>query len=281
MEKATIYCIKTGETIHYVGKTISVPNAEGEMCKSSCHYQYVNPNIGEIFRDSSASIVPIAVVDHDEWYDKKLSEVVAQHKDKHPLRNAQWMLDGKRGQWEGTGGYWQGKVKDQHTINRMSESKFKPVLQYDKDGKFVKEWESKKAVSIAVFNDYRVKGGGGRTKLYGILNARNPKRHFIEGSYWYAKADFKTVPAHLDIEAMYQEFRKTYKRNYTHHSQYTILYYVRGKLKKTFDNAFLAAKHFGICADSVRKICNGRPTTLGLEFKYGEKKLQPIRNYGK
>jgi hypothetical protein len=30
--------------------------------------------------------------------------------------------------------YWKGKKRDTHTINRLSESKFKKVVQYDSKG---------------------------------------------------------------------------------------------------------------------------------------------------
>jgi hypothetical protein len=46
---------------------------------------------------------------NEDWYDKKLKTVVQKHKENHPLLNAQWMLDGKRGRFEGTLGWWYGK----------------------------------------------------------------------------------------------------------------------------------------------------------------------------
>jgi len=278
MEKATIYCIKTGETIHYIGKTISETNAEGGINRSNLQYSYHNPNIREVFMGDSVSVVPIKQVPITEWYDKKLLEVVEKHKDSHPLLNAQWMLDGKRGYWEGTGGFWEGKTRDAHTLKRLSESKHRKVLQYDLDGNLVKIWDSRKEPATQVFKDYRVVKGSAASTLYGLLTNANPKNRLRLGSYWFSEADFDRIPTKISIPIMYFKYRnnKPKQKGHTHHKQFTVEYYVDGKLNLTFDNAEHAAHVLGVDQTYVRRICKGTRKPNKYDLRYGPKKLQPI-----
>jgi len=205
-----------------------------------------------------------------------------QKKD-HPFKNAQWMLDGKRSYWEGTGGFWEGKTRDSHTLQRLSESKYKRVLQYDLNGKFVREWESRKEVATEVFGDYKVVKGGGNTKLYHLLSNKNPKKRLKYGSYWFSREEFNKIPMRICIPIMHYKYKNSLPPpNKTHHSQYTIEYYIKGKLKKTFDNAKHAGHVLGISFDFVRQICNGRRSRKKFDLRYGPKKLQLINmDYGK
>ena len=276
-EQATIYCIKTGETIHYIGKTIST-NAEGQVNRSDLKYPYNNPGIREIFMGESVSVVPIKFVPINEWYDEKLHEVVEKHKDDHPLLNAQWMLDGKRGYWEGTGGFWEGKTRDANTLKRLSESKHKKVLQYDLDGNLLKTWDSRKEPAIEVFKDYRVVNGSAASTLYGLLTNANPKNRLRLGSYWFSEADFGRIPKKISIPIMYYTYRKNKpkQKGHTHHSQFTVEYYVDNKLNLAFDNVFHAAHVLGICDTHVRKICRGTRNCKEYDLRYGPKKSQPV-----
>lgn len=277
-KKAVIYGVRSGETYHYIGKTVQV-NMNGEVPNSSVGRQYMNPELRQIFVENEVQIDRLGVCAENVWYDEKLKEVVAKHQEDHALLNAQWMLDGKRGLWEGTGGWWQGKTKDRHTIDRMSESKFRPVLEYDINGNFVRQWESKKAVSQAVFDDYKVINGGGRTKLYGVLSNKNPKLHLRHGSYWFNRSDFKRIPKTLDIEAMYAKYLKEHpKKVATHHMQYSVEHYVNGKLKKVYPNVVVASKRLGVHRTTISRICCGKKEIKNpcIDVRYGEKTLQPV-----
>jgi len=285
-EQATIYCIKTGETIHYIGKTVSETNAEGGINRSNLQYPYNNPGIREVFMgNDSVSVVPIKNVPMSDWYDEKLLEVVEEHKNNHPLLNAQWMLDGKRGYWEGTGGFWIGKTRDPHTLKRLSESKNKQILQFDANGNHVKTWDSGREAALEVFGDYRVVKGAGKTSLYSVLRSQNPKTRFKHGSYWFWASEFKTVPKKIFVKIMYWQYRKNQLRKQsvrTHHSLYTIEHYVRGKVPRTFDNAKHAAHVLGVHHSFVRQVCNGRKKSKNYDLRYGPKKLQLIHlDYGK
>lgn len=282
MNQVAIYCIKTGETIHYIGKA-TCSNPEGQVNRSDLQYPYRNPGIREVFMGESVSVVPIKFVPMNEWYDEKLQEVVDKHKDNHPLQNAQWMLDGKRGYWEGTGGFWEGKTRDPYTLKKLSESKYKGVLEYDLQGNLIKEWNSRKEVATEVFKDYKVVNGSAASLLYSILTSPNPKTRLRHGSYWFSRDEFNVVPTKLSIPIMTWKYKrnKPKQRGHDYHKQFTVEYYVKEKLYLCFDNAAHAGHVLGMTKDSVRKICNGINKGKYFDLRYGPKKRQLLnQRYG-
>lgn len=209
-KKAVIYGIKIDDDIHYIGKRINALNKKGNINKSQATYQYNNSKIRDIFTSNpDVNVVPLKVVNEDEWYDEKLQEVLDKHKDKHPLLNAQWMLEGKRG-------FWEGKERDAHTLQRLSESKFKRVVQYDSEGNLVKVWKSGKDAAIHVFKDYVVINGGGDTKLYTVLGATTLKGRCKLNSYWFKEQElikfFGLLPKKLNLAILYAEECKRRKK---------------------------------------------------------------------
>ena len=283
-EQATIYCIKTGETIHYIGKTLSETNTEGGINRSDLKYPYHNASIREVFmNDNGVSVEPIKFVPISEWYDEKLLEVVEKHKQNHPLLNAQWMLDGKRGYWEGTGGFWEGKTRDAHTLKRLSESKYRGVVQYDLNGNLVKIWESRKEAATEVFGDYRVVNGSAASSLYSLVTNANPKNRLKHGSYWFSRDEFNVVPTRISIPIMYWKYKKNKKpqTGHTHHKQFTVEYYIDSKHQLTFNNVKHAGHVLWIHYSFVRKICTGTRGSSKYDLRYGPKKLQQINmSYG-
>lgn len=283
-EQATIYCIKTGETIHYIGKTVSETNADGGINRSDLQYPYNNPGIRKVFMgNDSVSVVPIKFVPITEWYDEKLLEVVETHKQEHPLLNAQWMLDGKRGYWEGTGGWWEGKTRDPHTLQCLSESKHKKVLQYDLNGNLVKIWESRKEAATQVFGDYRVVNGSAASSLYSLVTNANPKKRLKHNSYWFSRDEFEVVPTKISIPIMYWKYKNNLtQKKRTHHNQFTVEYYINNELNLVFDNVKHAGHVLGVHHSHIRKICTGTRGSGKFDVRYGPKKLQPINiDYGK
>jgi len=282
MEKqATIFCVKTdNDVIHYIGKTISEVNIKGNINNSHVTRQYTNPVIRQVFANNEVSVVPLLTVEHKKWYDEKLKEIVEKYGENQPLLNAQWMLDGKRGFWEGTGGYWEGKTKDAHTIKRLTESKYKELLQYDTEGNLVKIWGSIKEIAIVVFKDYKLVNGSACSSLYSLLKNSNPKFRFKYGSYWFKRNEFEDIPDKLDIKKMCGEYKRKVvsNPNKKYSKQYTIKYYINGKLKKTFKNAWDAAEYFKLHPDVVRRICKRtRIYNPKYDLRYGEKKRQRLR----
>lgn len=284
-KNAVIFGIKTKDTIHYIGKKTNDFNVDGTINKSDISYAYRNKKIRNVFLKENVELVPLKTVPQDEWYDEKLKEVVDKHKDNHPLLNAQWMLEGKRGVWEGTQGYWIGKKRDANTLKRLSESKYINVVEYDKNGKFKKLWNGAKEIGLQVFKDYKVVNGSGESKIYDILNAKLIRNRYAFDSYWFRLHElmdkFNNIPDYINIQALIEEekkhrseIRKSYVRK--HISRYTIeLYNCYGEMVRTFQNSDEAAFELKISRATVIKLCNG---ILKCDYvlKYGKKISQEI-----
>lgn len=290
-QKATIYGVRTGDTYHYIGKTSEDVKADGKLNNSDAQRQYHNSDIREIFiNNENVEVIPLKTCAQQDWYDEKLDEVVDKYKDEHPLLNAQWMLDGKRGFWEGTQGYWQGKERDAHTLQRLSESKFKKVVQYDKQGNLVKVWESGKEVAEKVFGDYRVVNGAGETSLYDVLNARTLKGRLRYNSYWFWEnklvQHFGVIPNKLNVESIRARERKIISermkivnanRVQAGQRKYTVIHYNNdGSIKARYDNTQHAAFKLKISVKNVRRLCKGTLVNHNYNLKYGEKIVQQI-----
>lgn len=260
---------------------------------SNISYHYVNPVLHDICESNEINVVVLKDVQKSEWYNEKLAEIVSKYKDKHPLVNAQWMLEGKRGYWEGTGGYWQGKKKDKHTIDRLSESKHKKVLQYDLNGNLVKIWDSCKAVGINVFKDYAVINGSACSCIYQILGNLIFNR-CAKNSHWYQydeiKSYFETesIPNHVDIEKLNSDARlkrrselrryreakipKTYCRTYS-----VLEYNENNELVNEYLDIYDAAIKYNTSGGYIRLICRGeRKLNNGYHLVYGKKTEKPI-----
>lgn len=284
-KKAVIYGVKSGDTYHYIGKTIQV-NSNNELCNSNVTRQYTRSDIRKVFVENKISIEKLMVIDEDQWYDKKLHEVVRIYGEKHPLLNVQWMLDGKRGYWEDTGGYWKGKTRDPNTIQKLSESKFKKLYQYSEAGVLVKVWESRKEAAIKVFNDYRVVDGGGKTVLYHILKAKTMKGRFRLGFFWFSEETlmeiFKKIPKKLNLATIYSAEKRRRsanrkKQEIVYYTRHTVIQYDENQNEiQRFDNTTQCAYELKISVRTVRKICSGKLINNNYVLVFGEKTRQHL-----
>jgi len=280
----TIYGIQKDDKFHYIGKTSRKKrkkDPDAELTISDASYQYTNQDVRNVIVDSSdIKIITIKEVSADEWYDKKLQEVVQKHKDNHPLLNSQWMKDGKRG-------YWQDKKRDKHTLYRLSESKFKKVVQYDEQGNLVKIWDSGKEIAIKVFCDYKVVKGSAESRIYDIT-AKPLYRRLANNSYWFKTDEllltFGGIPAKIDIKLFHEEQLKAKKarRKLAKRPEFTTTYTIDvfdclDNHLMSFDDAHAAALRFKVSSDHVRRICRGlKDLNNGLVLKYGKKTLKPV-----
>lgn len=278
---AKIYAYKYDDKVIYVGKTIKT-NEEGVIIKPQLHLPYYNPKFKMIVKDYNK--VTIEILDEapiDKWFEPKFQKIVEKHNKGDKLLNAQHLLDGKRGYWEGTGGYWIGKKRDQNTIDRMIESKFKSLLQYDVDGNFVKEWKSIKQAAIEVFNDYELINGSAKSSLYYILGSKNIKKRFRHNSYWIKKSEFKTtkIPIKISIDKILesQKIDRKYKNRTKKQIERAIqilskpIYQidVNGKVIKQFKSAKIAGEQLGICSSAIGLCCRyERGSTSGYRFMF-------------
>jgi len=286
-KKAVIYGVRSGETYHYIGKTVQV-NMDGNVTNSKVVRQYSNPEIREVFENNVVEIDKLGTCGEDEWYDEKLQEVVSKHGEQHPLLNADWMLQGKRGIWQDTGGWWQGKTRDAHTIQRLSESKFKKVLQYDADGNLIKIWEGGKQAAEQIFGDYRVVKFSGKTELYKALKSHTLKGRFRRGYYWfryqYVQDVFGMIPEVINLDFLHEKELARRKASYgnrahnqTHNMRYEVLQYNQsGEVIRKFDNTSHAAFELKITLADVQKFCRGTRENSNYILKYGKKTLQEL-----
>ncbi len=277
--EVTIYGIKTGESFRYIGKLGKI--AKNNLFNNSdVHYQYTNDRIRELFT-SGTNVVPIKIVTSEEWYYEKLREIVEKHGKNHPLVNAQWMLDGKRG-------YWEGKERDKFTLSRLSESKFKKVYQYDPKGYLFKIWRSGKAAATMIFKDYQVVKGAGTTELYNILGRTILKNKFSHGYYWFWEEDLKKmyapnpIPRHIylygiDLE---QHKKRSIIRKHTvveNMQKYCVHHLdTEGHVFYTYKNTNQAAFMLKTTVHIIQKLCRGTIKNNYYILKYGKKSLQPV-----
>ena len=305
-KKAIIFGIKKGKEYYYIGKTNTdkaTVYENGMLNRSCCSRQYFKGNLREFFQKNennhnnhnnnnhnnndhnktSINIELLKYVPNEQWYNKKLKEVIEKHKQNHPLLNAQWMLEGKRG-------YWQDKKRDSFTLQRLSKSKYKRIVQYDPDGNLIKVWDSGKEIAIKVFKDYHVGKGGSKTSLYSLLRNQTIQGRFRYLSYWFKEKElleiFDSLPNKLYIDLIKKKEKKTKlmkkKCNpsiQTKKWRYTIIHYNPDKtIKKIYNNVIEAAYELKLSVGTVAKICRGAIKKKHKDYilEYGKKTLQPI-----
>jgi hypothetical protein len=285
--KAIIYGVKSSKGFHYIGKTVTKPLNTGELRNSDVHRQYASQDIRNVFIvNDDIKVLTLKIVDVEDWYDEKLEEVQQKYKNDNPLLNAKWMLEGKRGYWSDTRGFWEGKSRDVFTLHRLSESKFKKVCQYDRQGKLVKIWSSGKEVGVKVFGDYKVINGAGTTALYDAWSSKTLSGKFKLNSLWYRESELQKtygcVPQQLDLMAIYKAEQQRKDESHRiamltkHKNGMQMRLSVRqcdenGKTIKTFMSTEEAAYRLKMSVDAVRKICSGKHWCKEFKLQYGEK----------
>jgi hypothetical protein len=119
------------------------------------------------------------------------------------------MKDGKRS-------YWEGKKKDEHTLNRLSESKFKKVYAYDANGDLTNIYLSIKEAAITIFKDYRVVNGSGCSKIYSVLCKCILKNRFKHNHYWFKEKElldiFNGIPLKLNFDGFNDKTSTIHKK---------------------------------------------------------------------
>jgi len=281
MNVPIIYGVKTGDVFHYIGKMANV-RKDAKLKNSNVMRQYTCPNIRSIFlNNQNVDVVQIKATKNALWYDEKLSEVLLKHNEKHPLLNAEWMLEGKRG-------YWEGKERDRHTLQRLSESKHRKVIEYDANGNYVKTWNSIKEIAVEIFKDYRLINGSANSKIYGILNYSYKKisNRFRNNSYWFKEKElienFNCIPIRLKINVIKENEiknhhieRKTVNRTTT--SKYSVvLYNEDNTIKTTYNNIDEAGRALKLSRRTIMRSCNGTTKNPKHLIKYGLKISQAI-----
>jgi hypothetical protein len=276
-----IYGLKKNNSFFYIGKNESSSIRNKFLNKGYCFQ--TNEKIKKNFAlNGEVEVVVLKKLPNGkskEWYDQKLKEVVDKHKENHPLVNAEWMKKGYRG-------YWQTKKRDANTIKKLSESKYKKIYQYNRNGKLIKIWNGGKEAAIRVFRDYRVVNGGGKSHLYGVIKNKFLKNRLYNNSYWFRESDlidyFNTIPLKINIKSIIEKeekeiklSRKPRKTGLKH--EYTTVYSIRhsddkGNLIQVFDSIHDCMDVLKISRSTVRAYCCGKQKKRKYNLTYGVKK---------
>jgi hypothetical protein len=290
-KKAVIYGVKTGGKYHYIGKTNTDKSSiddKGGMCKSDCSRQYTSSEVRKLFlKNKEIDVVLLKTVPSEEWYDEKLDEVVEKYQEHHPLLNAVWMIEGKHG-------YWEDRKRDGHTLQRLSESKYKRIVEYDAFGNKVKTWNSGKEVAIKIFGDYEVvENSGSKSRLYRTIRSRTINGRFKHGSYWFREGEllnhFNLVPKKLHLAILRAEERRIRTERtrklreegilpgQSKQMRYPVVRYnPDGTVMKTYTNTSEAAYELKTSVSTIQRLCRGVVSNGNYILEYGVKTLQSL-----
>lgn len=272
---AKIYAYKNKGKIIYIGKTININNS-GTFTLSTPRISYFNSELGKrVINNVNASVEVLEEVEVDNWFDPKLKKIVEKHKEGAKLLNAQHFLEGKRG-------YWEGKKRDNNTIQKLGESKYKRIIQYDKNGNLVKVWNSGKEIGVEVFKDYKLSNGGGDSVIYDITKRVIFKNRFVKNSYWIKEEELRTtvIPKKINIQkildeqakARFEKRSKLYRDNpqYIFRNNKPIVRIIKGNRNgKIFDSILDAAKYYRICPTVIGKLCRyERKSSYDGKFRF-------------
>ena len=280
-----IFGLQVDDDLIYIGKT-HVGNTNGDLVKSNLQTCYANKKVNKLMvGNKDVNVIELKNSTVKNWYKDRNHEAHFKFiNGEIKLLNDTWVLEGKRC-------YWDGKVKDRHTIDRMSESKHIKIVQYDINGNIIKIWSSGKEIGIKLIKDYKVTNGSGKTKIYLIVCRKTISKRFYLGSYWFKeselKKNFDSIPKKINIPAIikYQKVENKKNRKYVP-ANFTSIYSIdrlspRGKIMNSYPSAEIVAEKFNCSAGSLRRACKNGDKYAGHYWKYGDKKRLKRNKDGK
>ncbi len=279
-----IYAIKKNDQYHYIGKITKEINKK-TITNSDILYQYNNIKLRDIMVDKNATIEILATLSPaDKWFTNKLSKVVEKYRNNHPLINVQWMKEGKTSYWEGTDGFWKNKKRDENTILKLSESKYKKIIQYNENGNLLQVWDSGKEAAIKIFDDYKTNNGKGTSRLYSIIKRKLFNKRFERESYWFTYNEmisiYNTIPKQIIIASFRNSWELIHPKKIRKESVVVrvrvshkiIEYGTKNTIINTYTNAIEAAKLLDVSHSFIRRLCRtNKKMKNGNWFGYGEK----------
>lgn len=283
-----IYGLKVNGDLIYIGKT-HVGDKNGNLKVNKIQSLNMNPKIKKLINDSDndVSIAELKPTTMKKWYKDRNNEAHFKFVNGEiKLVNDPWILEGKNG-------YWQDKQRDENTLKQLSESKFKKIAQYDKNGNLIKIWDSGKHIGEQFFNDYKLKNGSASSLIYYIVSRTMMKNRLHDGFYWFKESEllenFNQIPKKLNIRKILKVDKqirdnnrnKTISNNkYIYHKVYSIIKISKKTNKPlfTYKTAEDAAKKYSTNADSIRRACRTGNEYLGYYWQYGEKHQIKFKN---
>ena len=174
--------------------------------------------------------------------------------------------------------YWKGKKRDIHTLQRLSESKFRKVLQYSKEGDLIKVWPSRKEVGVKIFKDYLIRGKGAKSKIYEILYNTTLKGRLREGSYWLKEQEILNVFNEIPLKVNLENLEFLHSNPCPHPSKRSSLlmksikqYDLEGNYIKTFNCTLHVLDHYRGSLNRLQVACRMNRKYLGFFWEYGDK----------
>lgn len=242
--------MKNDGNVIYVGKTEN--GKPTKLTKSNVSYGYSNKS--KIHNVKYDELEIVQTLDNNEnWFNVKLN-YIQKFKDDNKLLNANYLINNKKVNEKIEGGWWRGKIKDKHTINRLSESKFKEIVSYNEKGENPIIYNSIKQAAIEVFGDYKVINGSACSKLYGLLR-NSIKNRFSNNRYWYYKDEI--IEKHGGIINKIIVPRKMVVYEYNSHKKLMNVY---------FDFSEVALKH-NVSPTGIKLNCLKNVNNLNSKFK--------------
>lgn len=283
-KKINLFGLKRNNKIVYIGKTRLFDKEKNELSRRPIYG--IKQRVLATTPINKIEIVPIDITTDKKWFDDKLINIIF-HKDGNSLKNAKHLLKGKRGFFGEGEGYWVGKKKDRHTINRLSESKHRCVHQYDQTGKFIKSWKSIKDAATKVTKDYEVINGGGNSVLYSMINKKKFKHRIKDKFFWIKEEEFKyfypkatkALPK-INIQNLIKKQEESLpppkpRKQPKHKWIYSVEEYNNDILVKKHKTTYHAAKFYNVTTDHINRLCRGvmeqKLAKKGIIFRHGVK----------
>lgn len=183
-EEANIFTLYSDNKPFYIGKTTVTKDGKIKMTYLGTYYanRKLNQKV-KAAKNFKIRVVARTSNEAKEWFNEKLRKHQSYLEKKYKLINSKNVF-GLNGY-----GYWTGKKRDKHTLKRLEESKFKPIAQFTRDGKFVREWPSAKHAAKH-YRVYRLENGSGGSVIHdALLSKSRVWRDWV----WYKISELKEI----------------------------------------------------------------------------------------
>lgn len=183
-EQANIYTLYADNKPFYVGKT-EVLTDDGKIKMTNLGVYYQNRKLYKKVKSAKNFKIRVLVRTSNEskiWFRERLKKHKEYLSKKYKLVNSDKIVGLVSYK------YWQGKKRDKNTLKRLEESKYKPIVQYTLDGKFVRQWPSGKHAAKH-YKCYVLENGSGSSPIHGAtLSLKKKWKNWI----WYKASELQT-----------------------------------------------------------------------------------------